>query len=349
MLVANGKQGRRTQLEMGGTRVASRTPTMRSAGEILREVGLDRPLQLTLPYLPAARGRANARLALDMIVQHFFDPTTATITYVVHDAATRVGVIIDPVADFDPATGKLSNGSSQRVADYVDGLDLDIPYVLETHAHADHLSGVPFFQDRYGSRSVIGWRIAEVQRTVRDLFHLGKDFPVDGSQFDVLLHDGEALEAGPLRIEALPTPGHTPACMTYRIDEALFVGDVLFMPDYGVARCDFPGGSPEALYDSVQRLYALPGATRIFTGHDYRPGGRPVACQSTIAEQRQGNVHLDACTSREAFVRLRRSRDAALAPPALFCPAMQVNVRAGRLPEAESDGVCYLKLPIVRP
>jgi glyoxylase-like metal-dependent hydrolase (beta-lactamase superfamily II) len=281
-----------------------------------------------------------------MIVRHFFDEETSTLTYVVHDERTRVGVVIDSVTDFDPKSGRTGTASCERVAAYVDAERLTIPYVLDTHAHADHLTGIPFFRTRYGARSVIGRRITVVQAMFRDIFNLGPDFPVDGSQFDVLLGDGETLEAGPLHILAHYTPGHTPACSTYQVGDALFVGDVLFMPDYGTARCDFPGGSAEALFDSIQRLYALPPELRVFTCHDYRPGGRPLRFVSTIGEERAANVQLDASTSRTNFLRFRRERDATLAVPTLILPSVQVNIRAGRFPEPEGNGVSYLKLPL---
>jgi len=283
-----------------------------------------------------------------MIVQHFFDPRTSTLTYVVHDEATRVGVVIDPVTDYDPASGRTSQRSNEAVAQYLEDHGIRLAYVLDTHAHADHMSGIPYFVDRHGARSVIGWRIGVVQATFRDVFDLGADFPVDGRQFDVLLHEGEVLEAGGLRIAGLYTPGHTPACMTYRIGDALFVGDVLFAPDYGVARCDFPGGSAEALWDSVERLYALPDELRVFPCHDYQPGGRPLRVASTIGEQKRSNVQLDAGTEREAFLAFRKRRDAELAMPALILPSIQVNVRAGRLPEPAANGVSYLKIPLDR-
>lgn len=281
-----------------------------------------------------------------MIIQHFYDEDTSTLTYVVHDEAARVGVVIDSVTDFDPKSGWTSTASCERVAAYVDAQRLTIPYVLDTHAHADHLTGMPFFVDHYGARSGIGWRITAVQAMFRDIFNLGGAFRVDGRQFDVLFGDGDVLDAGPLRIRTRYTPGHTPACMTYEIGDALFVGDVLFMPDYGTARCDFPGGSAEALYDSVQRLYALPPAARVFTCHDYRPGGRPLRFVSTIGEERAANVQLSAATSRAEFLRFRKSRDAELAMPTLILPSVQVNVRAGRFPAPEPNGVTYLKLPL---
>jgi glyoxylase-like metal-dependent hydrolase (beta-lactamase superfamily II) len=281
-----------------------------------------------------------------LIVRHFYDPETSTLTYVVHDEGSRVGVVIDPVTNFDPKSGWTTTASCERVAAYIDAEGLTVPYVLDTHAHADHLSGIPFFVDRYGARSVIGWRITVVQEMFRDLFNLGRDFPVDGRQFDVLLHDGEELEAGRLCIRAHFTPGHTPACLTYEIGGALFVGDVLFMPDYGTARCDFPGGSADALFDSIGRLYALPPESPVFTCHDYRPGGRPLRFQSTIGEERAANVQLNAATSRREFLRFREQRDAELAMPALILPSVQVNVRAGRFPVPEENGIAYLKLPL---
>ena len=281
-----------------------------------------------------------------MVIQHFYDEETSTLTYVVHDERTRIGVVIDTVSDYDPKSGWTGSASSERVAAYVDAHRLTIAYVLDTHAHADHLSGIPFFADRYGAKSVIGWRITAVQALFRDIFNLGTEFPVDGRQFDVLLRDEEVLHAGPLRIRAHYTPGHTPACMTYQIDDALFVGDVLFMPDYGTARCDFPGGSAEALYDSVKRLYALSPALRVFTCHDYRPGGRALRYVSTIGEERAANVQLNAATSKADFLRFREARDAELAMPTLILPSVQVNIRAGRLPAPEANGISYLKLPV---
>ncbi len=283
-----------------------------------------------------------------MIVQHFFDKLTFTLTYVVHDPETRTGVVIDPVTNFDPASGGTSNDSSEEVAAYLDEHRLTVPYVLDTHAHADHLTGMPYFRDRYGCRTVIGKAITEVQALFRDVFNLGAAFPVDGSQFDVLLQDGEELEAGPLRIRALHTPGHTPACLTYQIGDALFVGDAIFMPDFGTGRCDFPGGSAEALYDSIQKLYAFPDETRIFTGHDYLPGGRELRFESSVAEQKRSNIQLQGDAAREDYIRFRKERDAGLAVPKLILPSLQVNIRAGLLPEPEDNGTSYLKIPLNR-
>jgi glyoxylase-like metal-dependent hydrolase (beta-lactamase superfamily II) len=281
-------------------------------------------------------------------IQHFFDEPTATLTYLVWEEDTRTGLLIDSLTDFDPKSGRTSLRSCEAVARFLDARRLSLPLVLDTHAHADHLTGMPFFRERYGAKTVIGREIRQVQAIFREIFNLGAGFPVDGSQFDLLLGEGDAVEAGPLRVEAFHTPGHTPACMSYRIGDALFVGDTLFMPDYGTARCDFPGGSAGTLYDSIQRLYALPEATRVFTCHDYRPGGRPLRFESTIGEQRRDNVQLHQGTTREAYVRFRSERDATLEMPALILPSIQVNIRAGGLPEPESNGTSYLKIPLDR-
>lgn len=281
-----------------------------------------------------------------MDVQHFYDERTFTLTYVVYDELARVGVVIDPVQDYDPKSGRTWSESNDRVANFIERRGLRIPYALETHAHADHLSGVPYFKQRYGAKTVIGWRLPRIQALWAKLLHLGPEFRTDGSQWDVLLADGDELDVGPFVIEALSTPGHTPACLTYRVGDALFVGDVLFMPDYGVARCDFPEGSSNDLYDSVRRLYELPDEMRVFTGHDYRPGGRPMQFESTLGEQKRGNVQLDATTTREAFVRFREQRDRELAMPVLIIPSVQVNIRAGELPEPEDNGISYLKIPL---
>lgn len=281
-----------------------------------------------------------------MKIQHFFDKRTFTLTYVVHDEASKIGVVIDSVMDLDPKSGRTWHASREAVAQYIDQRGLTIPYVLDTHAHADHLSGMQYFRARYGARTVIGRFITTVQARFRDLYNLGSDFPVDGRQFDVLLADRGELKIGELRVKAIHTPGHTPACLTYQIGDALFVGDTIFMPDYGTARCDFPGGSAEVLYESIQRLYALPDATRVFTCHDYQPGGRPLRYESTVGEERMTNTQLNSRTTKEEFVAFRKARDSTLEMPVLILPSLQVNIRAGRLPEPESNGVSYLKLPL---
>ncbi len=282
-----------------------------------------------------------------MQIQHFFDPRTSTLTYVVFDAEDRVGIVIDSVLDFDPASGRTWTESADAVSAFLDDRGLRVPYVLDTHAHADHITGIPYFKARYGARSVIGARISMVQQVFREIFNLGDSLPTDGRPFDVLLADGEKLDIGPFEIEALHTPGHTPACMTYRIGDALFVGDTLFQPDYGTARCDFPGGSADELYTSISRLYrTLPPETRVFTCHDYRPGGRPMQFESTLGEQATNNVQLHAGTHREAFIAFRKERDAGLGMPTLILPSIQLNVRAGEFPSPEANGVSYLKLPL---
>ena len=279
-----------------------------------------------------------------MRIQHFFDEQTWTLTYVVDDG--RVGVVIDPVRNYDPKSGRTSWTSSEEVGAYIDREGLSVPFVIDTHAHADHMTGLPFFKARYRARTVTGARIGEVQRAFRDFYDLGDAFPVDGRQFDLLIDEGMRLGFGSLEMEALHTPGHTPAHMSWRVGDAVFLGDTLFMPDYGSARCDFPGGSASQLYDSIQRIYAMPDATRLFVCHDYRPGGRPLAYQTTVREQKQRNVQIDERTTREQYVTFREKRDAELEAPELILPSVQVNVRAGELPDPAANGVVYLKLPL---
>ncbi len=281
-----------------------------------------------------------------MKVEPFFDDATSTLTYVVHDG--RAGVVIDPVRAYHKRSGRTSWAPSERVASWLDVRGLSVPYVIDTHAHADHMTGLPLFKERYGSRTVTGSGVGTVQSVFRDVYNLGSDFPVDGSQFDVLLEEGKQLECGSLRIEAMHTPGHTPAHMSWKVEDALFTGDTLFMPDYGTARCDFPGGSAAELWESIRRIYALPDATRLFVCHDYRPGGRPMRFQTTVGEQKRGNVQLDAHTAKETYVAFREERDRGLDVPELMLESLQVNVRAGALPDPEENGVSYLKIPLNR-
>jgi glyoxylase-like metal-dependent hydrolase (beta-lactamase superfamily II) len=282
-----------------------------------------------------------------MHVEPFYDPATFTLTYLVHDEATGDAVLIDPVLEYDALRVRTSTESVECIARYVREKNLRLHYVLETHAHADHLSGSQWFRRRFEAKTVIGARIADVQRTFKPIFDLPDAFAVDGSQFDRLLEDGEVLEAGSLRIEAIATPGHTPACMSYRIGDAVFTGDALFLEDYGTGRCDFPGGDADALYHSVHdRLYALPDETRVFVGHDYQPGGRAVRWESTIGKQKAENVQLKASTTKAEFVKFRQERDATLAPPRLLYPSVQVNIDAGRLPAPHANGARYLQLPL---
>lgn len=279
-----------------------------------------------------------------MEIQHFFDQATSTLTYVVHDVKTAV--VIDPVLDYDPKSSRISVGSAQAVAQYMDSKHLAVPYVIDTHAHADHLTAMPFFKQRYGARTVTGSRVGEVQRMFRDIYNLGAAFPVDGRQFDLLLDEGQELEVGSFRVHAMHTPGHTPAHMSWQIEDALFVGDTLFMPDYGTARCDFPGGSAEQLFDSIQRIYALPESTRLFMCHDYQPGGRELRFVTTVAEQKRSNIQLRGETKKQEYIATRKKRDAQLDMPALILPAVQINIRAGELPEREANGTAYLKIPL---
>jgi glyoxylase-like metal-dependent hydrolase (beta-lactamase superfamily II) len=281
-----------------------------------------------------------------MVIQHFFDVATSTLTYVVHDGKT--GVVIDPVLDFDPKNARTSWVSAEAVAKYIDAQRLSIPFVIDTHAHADHMTALPFFKERYRARTVTGSRVGEVQRRFRDFYNLGPEFPIDGRQFDVLVEEGEELQVGSFVVRAMHTPGHTSAHMSWQIEDTVFVGDTLFMPDYGTARCDFPGGSAEQLYDSIQRIYALPEGTRLLMCHDYQPGGRPMRFETTVAEQKQSNVQLNARTSKAEYATFRTKRDAELAAPVLILPSLQVNIRAGAFPEPDSDGVAYLRIPLNR-
>ncbi len=282
-----------------------------------------------------------------MDLNAFFDSRTSTLTYVVWDPATRDAVVIDPVMDYDAAGSTTWGESVATVVSFLNERQLKLRQVLETHAHADHLSGSQLLKNACpGVRVVIGKRITEVQKAFQQIFGLPKSFPTDGRQFDVLLDDGEVLQAGSIRIEMMYTPGHTPACGTYKIEDMLFTGDALFMPDSGCGRCDFPGGSATALYESVtSRIYAQPDATRVFVGHDYQPGGRDLAFETTVGAQKAQNVALSANTSKEAFIEFRERRDAQLSPPKLLFQSVQVNVDAGHLPP-EQAGIRYLKIPL---
>jgi glyoxylase-like metal-dependent hydrolase (beta-lactamase superfamily II) len=279
-------------------------------------------------------------------IEAFFDEPTSTLSYVVHDG--RAAVVIDPLRDYDPKSGRTSWRSAERIGAWIQRHRLELPYVIDTHAHADHLTGLPFFRERFGARSVTGAGIVEVQRVFRDFYGLPRDFPVDGRQFDVLVDEGQRLGFGSLAVHAIHTPGHTPAHMSWQVGDAVFAGDTLFMPDYGTARCDFPGGSAAVLYDSIQRLYAMPDATRLFMCHDYQPGGRALAYETTVGEQKRKNVQLAAHTAKADYVAFREARDATLEAPALILPSLQVNIRAGELPEPEPNGVAYLKIPLDR-
>jgi glyoxylase-like metal-dependent hydrolase (beta-lactamase superfamily II) len=282
-----------------------------------------------------------------MKIETFFDPATFTLTYVVYDPDSRDAVVIDPVLDYDPLSSSTSTASLERLDAFLRKESLRVHDVLETHAHADHLSGSQWLKRRYDARIGIGERITEVQSTFKDVFDLGETLAVDGSQFDRLFRDGEKIRAGALELEVIATPGHTPACVSYKIGDAVFTGDALFIEDYGTGRCDFPKGSADALYTSVhERLYALPDATRVYVGHDYQPNGRAMRAETTIGRSKEANVQLRAATTRGEFVERRTARDATLAAPRLLYPSVQVNVNAGRLPRPHDNGRRYLTIPL---
>lgn len=281
-------------------------------------------------------------------VKTFFDKPTWTLTYVVYDQDTKDAVIIDPVWDYDPAASKLATDGADQVLAFVKAKELNVHYILETHAHADHVSGSQIIKQKLpGVKVAIGANIREVQRVFKSVFNLNPEFPTDGRQFDRLLAENETFSAGSLEIKTLYTPGHTPACASYVIGDAVFTGDALFMPDYGTGRCDFPAGSADDLYSSVHdKLYKLPDETRVFVGHDYQPGGRALAFESTIGDEKRTNIHLNEKTTRQEFVAFRTKRDKSLAAPRLLLPSVQVNIDAGHLPKAEDNGVSYLKIPV---
>ncbi|OEY66253.1 MBL fold metallo-hydrolase [Marinobacter sp. X15-166B] len=287
--------------------------------------------------------------ATNPIVQHFFDEPSHTFSYVIQDPASRTCAIVDPVLDFDYASGRTGVHSADEIIAYVRRHDLTVAWILETHVHADHLSAAPYLRDNLGGKTAIGARISDVQRIFGDAFNAGDSFARDGSQFDVLFDEGDEFRIGDLNVAVLHTPGHTPACLTYVVGDAAFVGDTLFMPDYGTARCDFPGGDARTLYRSIRKVLALPPATRIFLCHDYKAPGRDTyQWQTTVQAQRDSNVHVRDGVTEEAFVRLREARDATLAMPRLLLPSVQVNMRAGALPPAEDNHQRYLKIPVNR-
>ena len=276
----------------------------------------------------------------------FFDSDTSTVTYLVADPASRQAAIIDSVLDFDAKAARTATASADRVIAEVRRRGLSIAWILETHAHADHLSAAPYLKEKLGGRIAIGEHIRDTQKIFARVFNLEPGFAPDGSQFDHLFADGDEFRIGALNAQVLWTPGHTPADISFRIGDAAFVGDTLFMPDYGTARTDFPGGDAATLYRSIRRLLDLPAETRLFTGHDYPPGGRAPAWESTVARQRQANIHIHDGVSETDFVAMRQKRDAGLDKPRLILPSVQVNIRAGRLPPPEPNGVSYLKLPV---
>ena len=275
-----------------------------------------------------------------------FDEATHTVSYVVWDPATRRAAIIDPVLDYDHRTGRVSHRSADDLLGFVADQGLSIDWALETHAHADHLSAAPYLKEKTGAPIGIGARITEVQRTFAPVFGLD-DVSGDGREFDRLFRDGETIALGGLQVEVMHTPGHTPACVSYRIGEAVFVGDTLFMPDYGTARADFPGGDARTLYRSIHRLLALPDATRLYLCHDYKAPGRDhFAWETTVGEEKTRNIHVGGGVDEASFVAMREARDATLAAPVLLLPSLQVNIRAGRLPDPDRDGRRFLRIPL---
>ncbi|WP_448228842.1 MBL fold metallo-hydrolase [Pseudoxanthomonas mexicana] len=275
-----------------------------------------------------------------------FDEATHTVSYVVWDPATRRAAIIDPVLDYDHRTGRVSHRSADDLLGFAAGQGLSVDWVLETHAHADHLSAAPYLKEKTGAPIGIGARITEVQRTFAPVFGL-EDVSGDGREFDRLFRDGETITIGGLQVEVMHTPGHTPACVSYRIGEAVFVGDTLFMPDYGTARADFPGGDARTLYRSIHRLLALPDATRLYLCHDYKAPGRDhFAWETTVGEEKTRNIHVGGGVDEASFVAMREARDATLAAPVLLLPSLQVNIRAGRLPDPDRDGRRFLRIPL---
>jgi glyoxylase-like metal-dependent hydrolase (beta-lactamase superfamily II) len=302
---------------------------------------------MTDSALAAASSQISAAQSGVPQIKAFFDEATFTVTYVVHDADTGRAAIIDSVLDYDPASGRTSFSSADEVLAYVAEKGLVVDWHLETHAHADHLSAAPYLQQKLGGKIAIGEHIVNVQETFGKLFNAGTEFQRDGSDFDQLWKDGDRFGIGNLQVTVLHVPGHTPACIAYVIGDAVFVGDTMFMPDYGTARADFPGGDARTLYRSAMRLLSLPPETRLFMCHDYLPEGRKdYVWETTVEAERKGNIHIHDGVSEDQFVAMREARDKTLAMPRLILPSVQVNMRAGHLPPAEDNGVTYLKIPV---
>ena len=281
------------------------------------------------------------------VIKHFFDAPTFTFTYVVHDSETKLGVVIDPVLNYEPAAGKCTTESVKHLVNYVESENISIEYLLETHIHADHLSGTSALKDAIGGKVGIGSQVVQIQETFADVFNVESSFTADGSQFDVLFEDDESFTVGKLQFKVWHTPGHTPACVSYLVEDSIFVGDTLFMPDYGTARTDFPAGSAQNLYHSIQRILSLPDQTRIFLCHDYGTESRPKVCeQTTVEAEKLHNIHIGHLTSEAQFIKLREARDAKLSTPALLYPSVQFNMRSANFPPAERNGVEYFKIPL---
>jgi len=309
---------------------------------------------MSLPVVDAARDHAASLVRTALadkaqrpIVKSFFDADTFTVSHVVRDPGSKACAIIDSVLDYDPASGRTARTSADALISYIKSEDLQVQWLLETHAHADHLSAAPYLQEQLGGALAIGHEILRVQDVFGKIFNEGAEFRRDGSQFDRLFNDGDDFQIGGLNATVLHVPGHTPACLAYVIGEAIFPGDTLFMPDYGTARCDFPGGDARVLFHSIHRLTALPGEARVFLCHDYKaPGREAFAWETTIGAQRAGNIHVRDGVSEDEFVAMRTQRDATLPMPRLILPSVQVNMNGGHPPEPESNGVRYLKIPL---
>ncbi|MBC3863940.1 MBL fold metallo-hydrolase [Undibacterium jejuense] len=283
---------------------------------------------------------------MNPIIESLFDPHTSTATHIVYDEEGGHAAVIDPVLDYDPKSGKTHTLNADKVLDFLRTRRLNLAWILETHAHADHLSAAHYLRQQAGGKIAIGEHIDQVQEVFKKIFHLEPEFTTDGSQFDILFKDNEIFSIGKLTARAISLPGHTPADMAYQIADTVFIGDTMFMPDVGTARCDFPGGDAYQLFSSIQRLLALPAGTRLFLCHDYPPAGRLPVLQTTVAEQKAHNIHVHDGVTQDAFVSMRQKRDAGLDMPVLLLPAIQVNIRAGQFPEPESNGVSYLKIPL---
>ena len=284
--------------------------------------------------------------SLNPQVRGIFDPATWTVSYIVHHGPGTACAIIDSVLDYDPKSGRTRTTSADKVVAYVQENQLRVEWILETHAHADHITAAPYLKQKLGGKVAIGHQITAVQKVFKGVFNLEPEFKQDGSQFDALLKDDEEFTIGDLRAKVLAVPGHTPACVAYQVGDAVFVGDTLFMPDVGSARCDFPGGDAKTLYASTRKLLSLPAQTRLFMCHDYPPNSRPVAYETTVAEQRAKNIHVHDGISEAQFVQMRTQRDATLDMPVLILPAVQINIRAGEMPPKDDNGIAYLKIPI---
>ena len=279
-------------------------------------------------------------------VHGIFDPATWTVTYVVYEKPGSACAIIDSVLDYDPKSGRTSHASADKAIAFIKANDLKLEWILETHAHADHLSAAPYLKQQVGGKTGIGDQITGVQKVFKGIFNMESSFKLDGSQFDHLFADGETIHIGNISGHTLFVPGHTPACVAYRFGDAVFVGDTMFMPDVGTARCDFPGGDAKTLYASTRKILSLPSATRLFMCHDYPPNDRPVVFETTVAEQRAKNIHVHDGISEAEFVDMRSKRDATLEMPVLILPAVQINIRAGELPPKEDNGISYAKIPL---